>query len=88
MNINAFFSAFGIICLVSVLIYKTYELNIKVFLYYHGITFVKEELLDQDKVFDAFISFSHEDDEFVIKDIVTGKMFFKTPRIYALHDFA
>lgn len=71
-----FFSAFGIVCLAAVLTYKTYELNIKVFLYCHGFTFVKEEILDYDKDFDAFISFSHKDDEFVIKDIIEGKFYF------------
>lgn len=53
--------------------YMKYELNIKIFLYYHGFTFVKEDDLDYDKAFDAFISYSHTDDEFVIKDIVSGK---------------
>ena len=47
------------------------------FLYSHGITFVKEKDIDYDKEFDAFISFSHDDDEFVIKEIISGKKTFK-----------
>lgn len=80
MKTNVFFlSGFVTVCLAAGLTYKTYELNIKVFLYYHGITFVKEAVLDEDKEFDAFISFSHKDDEFVIKEIIARKMVLKTP---------
>ena len=67
------FSAFIILCLVAVLFYKKYELNIKVFLYSQGITFVKEDQVDHDKDFDAFMSFSHKDDEFVVKEIISSK---------------
>lgn len=34
---------------------------------------MKEEDTDYDKDYDAFISFAHEDDEFVIKEIINGK---------------
>ena len=68
-----FFSVFIILCLVTTLFYRKYELNIKVFLYSHGITFVKEEHVDCEKEFDAFMSFSHGDDEFVIKEIISSK---------------
>lgn len=70
-------SAFFIFCLFAKVLYTKYELNIKVSLYSHGLTFVKEEVIDQDKAFDAFISFSHKDDEFVIVDVISGKMFFR-----------
>ena len=67
------FSAFIILLLVTTILYVKYQLNIKVFLYSRGITFVKEEEMDEDKEFDAFMSFSHEDDEFVIKEIISGE---------------
>lgn len=66
------FTAFIILCLFAKRIYRKYELNIKVSLYTKGFTFVKEAILDHDKAFDAFISFSHKDDEFVIKEIISG----------------
>lgn len=44
------------------------------FLYSHGFTFIKEKDLGYDKEFDAFMSFSHEDGEFVIERISSGKM--------------
>lgn len=72
-----YFSVFVAVCLFAKLIYSKYEVNIKVLLYSHGFTFVKKEVPDHDKAFDAFISFSHEDDEFVILDIISGKTFFK-----------
>lgn len=58
------------------------------FLYYHGVTFVKEAVLDQDKDFDAFFSFSHMDDEFVIKEIIEGEVVFKISCVSALLIFA
>ncbi|GIY69194.1 protein toll [Caerostris extrusa] len=49
-----------------------YELNVKVWLYSHGVSWVKEKDIDRDKIFDAFISFSHKDEGFVIPEIIGG----------------
>lgn len=38
---------------------------------------MKEEDINYNKKFDAFISFSHDDDEFVIKDIISGNIYEK-----------
>lgn len=75
-----FFSEFVIFCLVAKVIYTKYELTIKAYLYYRGFTFVKNEDLNYVKDFDAFFSFSHDDDEFVIKDIISGKLVHKSSR--------
>ncbi|GIX87348.1 protein toll [Caerostris extrusa] len=36
----------------------------------HGVTWVKEKDIDRDKEFDAFISFSHKDQDLVIPELI------------------
>ncbi|GIX95507.1 protein toll [Caerostris darwini] len=47
-----------------------YEMHVKVWLYSHGVTWVKEKDIDKDKEFDAFISFSHKDQDLVIPELI------------------
>ncbi|GIY98304.1 protein toll [Caerostris extrusa] len=47
-----------------------YRMHVMVWLYSHGVTWVKEKDIDRDKEFDAFISFSHEDEDIVIPELI------------------
>ncbi|XP_026317442.1 toll-like receptor 2 [Hyposmocoma kahamanoa] len=62
----------GLIALV-VAIYFRYGQAIKIFLYARGwcLCCLKEEELDAKRPFDVFISFSHDDEEYVVKELLT-----------------
>ncbi|KAG0716124.1 Protein toll [Chionoecetes opilio] len=66
-----FLSLFAILGTVS--FYK-YKQGIKVWLYAHHLCLwaITEDELDADKKYDAFISYSHKDEEFVTKQLVPG----------------
>ncbi|GIY57403.1 protein toll [Caerostris extrusa] len=68
--------AFGVLSKFSlgggrvIIAWTRYERSVKVWLYSHGVTWVKEKDIDRDKQFDAFISFSHKDQDFVIPELI------------------
>ncbi|XP_054721075.1 protein toll-like [Uloborus diversus] len=61
---------FLLMCAAMKIVYTRYELNIKVWLFSHGITCVKEKDIDRDKCFEAFISFCHKDFDLVHGQII------------------
>lgn len=65
----------ALFCLVGfilVAIYHRWNMEIKVWLYAHGwcLWFITEHELDKDKLFDAFISYSHKDEDFIVSEIL------------------
>ncbi|GIY20520.1 protein toll [Caerostris extrusa] len=63
-------SRFFLVVAGGIIAWTRYKMNVKVWLYSHGVTWVKEKDIDRDKEFDAFISFSFKDQDLVIQELI------------------
>lgn len=72
VTLIVFLSLFVLISIISLILYFHFENQVKIWLYNHKLlsAFIKEEDFDETKVYDAFISYSHKDEEFVAKYLV------------------
>ncbi|GIY48095.1 protein toll [Caerostris extrusa] len=68
----AFLRCEGFLLMVAggIIAWTRYQMHVKVWLYSRGVTWVKEKDIDRDKEFDAFISFSHQDQDLVIPELI------------------
>lgn len=70
--ISVSLASFGILFGTLILLYYRYENQIKVWMFSHKICMwlVTEKEMDRDKLYDAFISYSHLDEPFVVEHLV------------------
>ncbi|XP_043464269.1 protein toll-like, partial [Leptopilina heterotoma] len=81
MNVDVLITLIGIVVGVIGLVlgaitifYQRFRKKIKIWLYLHSLclSLITEEDLDKDKIYDAFISYSHKDEEFVINELIAN----------------
>lgn len=72
ITISIVISLLGLLIGLGTVLYFVYNMEIKVWLFTHNLClwWVAEEELDKDKLYDAFISYSHKDEEFITEHLL------------------
>ncbi|XP_021703075.1 protein toll [Aedes aegypti] len=65
-------AVFGLLVGLISLLFFRYQTEVKVWLFTHNLflSLITEEELDKDKLYDAFISYSHLDEEFIVDELI------------------
>lgn len=71
--VGSLISVFGLLLGLALAMFFRFQRHIKIWLFSKNLCMclVSEDELDKDKIYDAFISFSHKDEDFVIKELVS-----------------
>nr|XP_012216447.1 PREDICTED: protein toll-like [Linepithema humile]XP_012216448.1 PREDICTED: protein toll-like [Linepithema humile] len=87
ISISAAVALIGLIIGLIFGLYFKYRTHIKVWLFAHQwcLSFVTEEELDKDKLYDAFVSFSHKDHDFIVDELISKLESGPTPLKLCLH---
>lgn len=72
LSLTIVFSLIGILTIVFAILLIYFQDYVKIWLYNHKLMLFlsREADLDRDKIYDAFVSYSHKDEEFVVKNLV------------------